>query len=89
MNKKYIILGVVFFVLLGIFTGTGAFCISLCFGIFFMYLVYKFLTKGITYKEKISVAQDFLKHKYGEKMGNYILKETLNERQKNKKHGGK
>ena len=86
---KLIILGIIFIILFGIFTHTLEICIFLCFGLFVIYLLYKIFTKNNPYKKKLSVAQDFLKHKYGEKMGNYILHQILNERKKNKKLGGK
>lgn len=87
---KLLVLGMIFIILFGIFTNTLEGCMCLCFGIFVLWLLYKIFTKNNQFKYKISVARDFLKYKYGEKMGNYILQQTLNERKNRiKNHGDK
>ena len=77
MKAKLMFLGMLFILLFGFITRTIGLCITINLGILVLYVLFKYSNRNNVYKHKINVAEDFLKHKYGEKMGEYIMKETL------------
>lgn len=79
---KLLIFGMLLIFMFGLLTDILVLCIPLDIAIFSIYILSKYFSKNTSYKKKVSVAQDFLKHKYGEKMGNYILKEGIKRRMK-------
>lgn len=82
MRMKILILGMLVIFLFGLFTDILVLCIPLDIAILSVYLLLKYFSRNTEYKKKVSIAQDFLSHKYGEKMGNYVLKESIKRRMK-------
>lgn len=66
-----------FIIIFGIVTWTFYLCLFIDMTILCLIMLYKFFVRNNEYKHKVSIAQDFLSHKYGDKMGKYILKESI------------
>ena len=81
-TMKILIFGMLLIFLFGLFTDILILCIPLDIAILSAYILKKYFSRNTVYKNKVSVAQDFLIHKYGDKMGKYILNETIKRRQK-------